>query len=163
MSRARDIVHPTHLQDVKAASADLVRAFGSQQAAEALTGVRQQKLSDCGNANTADFLTLETVVELERRTVGHPGWPHVTRTFARLHGFAMVRLPQIRDAVGGWLERLGALSSEVGDIINGICAALAGDGVIDKDEARRLRREVAEGQQKLAEIDAALAAIEEGK
>ena len=162
MSRARDIVHPAYLQDVKAGTADLLRSYGSQQSAEALTGVRQQKLSDCGNANTGDFLALDTVVELERRTVGTPGWPQVTRTLARLHGCALIRLPEARDAEGAWLDRLSQLSGETSDIISGICSALA-DGTISAAEAKALRVEVGEGQQLLADVDAALAAIEGGK
>lgn len=159
MSGRRDIVHPTSLADLKRGTADLTVAYGSQSAAEALTGIRQQKLSDLGNPNTPDFIAVDTVYELESRTVGKPGWPHVTRTLCRLNGGVFVRLPDARDAQGDWLGLLGGLSAETGDIINGIATALADDRRIDVKEARKLRLEVADGQQKLAEIDAALAAI----
>lgn len=163
MSGRHDIVHPAHLQDLKVASHDLIGAHGTQKQTEAVTGLRQQKLSDLGNSHTADFMTLDTAIELERRTVGAPGWPHVTRAMARQNGGVFVRLPDARDAEGDWLGLLGGLSAETGDIINGIATALSNDRRIDAKEARALRREVAEGQQKLAEIDAALAKIEGGE
>lgn len=136
------------------------RAGGIEEAAS-LIGKRRSWVGDWNNLNLDAFPSVDAAVAFDAVAAAQGELPPITLAMARANGFALVRLPEARDASGGWLERLGALSAEVGDIINGIATALA-DGVINKFEAIRLRREVAEGQQKLADIDAALAAIEEG-
>lgn len=86
---ARTVTLTPDEQAGKAAFKALAKAFGGQEAVEAEFGVRQQKVSDMGLPNVAEFPTLNLIDALEERTVGYPGWPHVTAWLARRRGDAM--------------------------------------------------------------------------
>ena len=73
-------------QSGKASFKALVKSFGGQDAAAEETGVRRQKISDMGLANVAESPTLDLIDALEDRTVGMPGWPHVTSWLCRRRG-----------------------------------------------------------------------------
>src|SRR3546814_17035961 len=86
-----------------------------RSAAARETGQRQQRLSDFGLPNVAEFAPLDFVALLEERTEGTAGWPHVTRWLARRTGHALVRLPQggtdengLRDSVDRKSTRLNS-------------------------------------------------------
>ena len=159
MSAARDAVLPPHQQDVKAAFVDLVRAYGGQEAASALVGgrVRQQAISDFGLRNVPAFAPLDIVIELERRTVGAPGWPHVTRALARTHDLLLVTPPRAAtDAAGDLVGQLGCLAGACGRLHESAGAALA-DGRLHVDERRALAMMARQAMTELASLEALVA------
>lgn len=129
---ARDTALPPSDQSGKAAFAALIRAFGGQDAAAADCGVRQQKLSDMGLPNVAIFPTLDLIDHFEARTVGAPGWPHVTRYLAARRGM-MLSAPRPAAGSTGWVARIGDLARESGEIVGKIAAALADDALSSGD------------------------------
>ena len=136
-------------------------AGGIERAAELV----ERKRSWVGewNAQQVDkFPPVDAAAKMDAVASAMGKLPPITLAMARENGCVLIRLPEARDAEGDWLAMVGGLSAEVGDIINGIAKATA-DRKVDVREAAALRIEVAEGQQKLAEIDAALAAIEGAK
>lgn len=113
------------MQAAKGAFKQLVRAFGGQEAAAIETGVRQQKISDMGLPNVAEFPTLDLIDTLEARTEGTADWPVVTRWLARRRGFALVRTisdaaePEtLRDAIMTITRKLGDTADEVADALH---------------------------------------------
>ncbi len=141
--------------------ASIDRAGGIDRGAD-VVGRKRSWVGDWNNLNTDAFPPVDAAAKLDAVAVAQGDLPPITLAMARENGCALIRLPEARDADGNWLGLVGALSSEASDVINGICAALA-DGRIDKGEAKRLRAEVAQGQQIFADIDAALASIEGGE
>lgn len=134
MSGARDIRHAPEALALKVASKALVRQAGGGEGAGATTGSRQQRMSDCGNPNTPDFLRIDEVAALEDVTVGQPSHPIVTRTLARRQGFELVRLPEAPPAGADLLKLLAEQAKESGDIANAVLSALA-DGKVTRREA----------------------------
>ena len=98
MTTERNVFHPPWLQDGKAATDDLIRAYGGQVAAEQLTGKGQSRLSAYGGRNTDAFAPVDVVAKLERSTHGCAGHPHVTRWLCRNAGGVRVRRNTIRIA-----------------------------------------------------------------
>lgn len=161
MSAPRDLVHAPALQVLKSASKALVRAFGGQDAAAALIGCRQQRMSDCGLANTPDFLRIDEVEQLEQVTQGLPGAPHVTRALAAATGHVLIKLPQTQGA-GDWLSSMGMLAKEAGDITSSIAVALADGSGVSADEARDILRECDEAVAALMAVRALAEAVSHG-
>ncbi|MDE0878547.1 MAG: hypothetical protein OSB00_07760 [Sphingomonas bacterium] len=164
MSSGRDIVHAAEALALKVASRTLVRGSGGGEGAAATIaaaggGARQQRMSDCGNPNTPDFLRIDEVATLEDVTVGQPNHPIVTRTMARRQGFALVRLPERLPQATDLLALLAEQAKENGDIAALILAALA-DGKVTRREAGSVRPQVHEAIAVLVAMDAELAIIE---
>src|SRR3546814_16055661 len=79
------------------------------------TGHRQQRISDFGLPNVAEFAPLDFVALLEERTAGTAGWPHVTRWLARRTAHALVRLPQGRTDENGLRDYANIRPRELDD------------------------------------------------
>lgn len=158
MSGRRDIVHAKPEQELKVASKGLIRAAGGVDGAGETVGCRHQRMSDCGNPNTPDFLRVEEVGKLEDVTVGAVGHPHVTRQLARRQGYALVKLPSGQIAGADLLRLMGPRAKEFGDTTNSLCMAMA-DGNVDVDEAEKVLADIDDELQLLVSIQAALAAI----
>ena len=161
MTTPRDMVLAPDAQTLKAASAALTRAYGGQEAAALAVGRAQSRLSDWGNVNTADFMPVDVVAQLEAATQGLPGAPHVTALLAQRTGHVLVRLPDAPPVGTDLLAFMAAHAKESGEIQGSICAALA-DGRVDATEARRVRKEIRDQLVLLVGIDAVMAAIEAG-
>lgn len=147
-------------QVLKRATAQLVRAYGGQEAAAMLVGRAQSRLSDWGSVNRPDFMPIDAVAALEAVTHGVAGHPHVTRALAMASGHALIKLP---DAVPGEADVFGwlaNLSKEAGEVMGELGTALADDRRVDRGEAARIRTQLHELQTLLAGMDAGLAEIE---
>lgn len=134
------------LQSGKAATKALVRAFGGQEAAAEETGYRQQRISDFGLPNVAEFAPLDFVALLEERTEGTAGWPHVTRWLARRTGHALVRLPQGGIDENGLRDSVMIITRELGDTAAALTEALNPDSpggvTVTPEEARSVLTEL---------------------
>lgn len=133
MTEARDLALAPVDQDLKVASAALIRAYGGQVAASELLGRAQSRFSDAGSRNTAVFLTIKEVAEFEDRTAGMAGHPIVTRTLARRQGFELVRHPRAIPDASDLLTCTAALVTEGGDVMGRVGEALK-DGRTDAAE-----------------------------
>ncbi len=120
-------------QSGKAAFKDLVKAFGGQEAAASETGVRRQKISDMGLPNVAEFPTLDLIDHLEARTVGLPGWPHVTAWLCRRRGGVFVPLPQGDEDGGGLMLTVIEMAGDLGDVSDAVTDALSPSGEAGRD------------------------------
>lgn len=162
MSGSRELRHPPEALALKVASKALIRAAGGTDGAGETIGARQQRMSDCGNPHTRDFLRIDEVAALEDVTAGAPNHPLITRTLARRQGYSLVRLPAAIPARADLLKLLGEQAKEGGDIAAAILSALA-DGVVTKREAGSVRVQIAELITVAVAMDAELAAIEVGE
>ena len=163
MSAPRDLTLSPELRRVKRSVKELVKAVGGTAEAAEITGSRQQRMSDCGLPNTADFLRIDEVLALEEEAVGSADWPQVTRAMARHHGCILVRVPA-QPCAGDWHREIGRLSQHVARVVQTLCEALT-DLKVDADEVARgnIRERIAEAQQVLAGLDAlCLAVVREG-
>lgn len=154
----RDVVHPPHLQAGKLAFHDLLSAFGGQVAAAAETGKSQGRLSAYATPNTDAFPPLDAIDALEARTVGLPGWPHVTRWLCRRRGGIFLLLPAAVRGLGKWSGFVARLGQEAGDLIAGICTDLSDDNELSPAEARRRLKDAADLVRVAVELEAALRA-----
>lgn len=147
-------------QALKLATRELVRAAGGQEAAVGFTRfARHQALSDFGNPapeHDARFIPVDAVADLEAVTRGTPGWPQVTRALARTQGFALVPLPAPRGEGADLPDHFRAIVKETADVTALLSFHLR--DVPKPEDVAALRREVAQAQEALAELDAALAA-----
>lgn len=162
----RTVVLASDQQSGKAAFKGLVKAFGGQDAVAAETGDRQQKISDMGLANVPIFPPLDLIDLLEDRTVGHPGWPHVTSWLCRRRGGVFVPLPAASidaEAITGCVIEMAA---ELGDVSRSVSDALSGTGAggtaILPSEAAQVRVFLAALIQTATTLDLAMASREEG-
>lgn len=158
MSTDRDIVHPPQLQQLKAATRALIRAFGGQEAAEAATGKSQSQLSNYGAPNAPGFAPVDVVLALEAATHGAPGHPHVGRFLAREAGFALVALPPAGPAGVAWNAHVACLVKEIGELLAGLGEALASGNDVRAREARALLGDAGDVVRVAVEIEAALKA-----
>lgn len=134
---ARTVTLTPDEQAGKAAFKALAKAFGGQEAVEAEFGVRQQKVSDMGLPNVAEFPTLNLIDALEERTVGYPGWPHVTAWLARRRGCVLVCVPSGDASAEDINGAIAVLSREHGDALATLLTAMA-----DKQLTPREREDV---------------------
>jgi hypothetical protein len=160
MSAVRTLTLSPVLQAGKAATKALIRAAGGQEAAEALTGRSQPRLSAYGLPTTDAFVSIELVAALEEVTHGTPNHPQVTRWLASQAGYLLVPKPRAAPGAGDLHCELGAVAKETGDVVQKVCEALR-DGVVTVREIEklRIREEIAEAQERLAVLDAMLAQI----
>lgn len=126
---------------LKAASRALVVGCGGGEGAAATVaaatgqGVRQQRMSDCGNANAPDFLRLNEVALLEEVAERDAAWPPITRALAGHHGFALVMLPEGDASAADYLKFIGEIMREGGTVATTITYALSDDGAVSRAEA----------------------------
>jgi len=137
---SRSLALTPEQQSGKASFKALVKSFGGQDAAAEETGVRRQKISDMGLANVAESPTLDLIDALEDRTVGMPGWPHVTGWLCRRRGGVFVPLPQGDDDADGMMLTVAELAGELGDVSRAVSEAVSttGDGGRDVTEQEAL-------------------------
>ncbi|WP_157747790.1 phage regulatory CII family protein [Cohaesibacter sp. ES.047] len=62
--------------------------------------------------------------------------PEVTQAMARLHGYELVKLPEVV-APKDWALAVGSMSKETGEALNVVLQAFANGGRIDADEIRQ--------------------------
>jgi hypothetical protein len=153
MNGDREIVHPPQLQGGKAATKALIRAFGGQEAAAAETGKSQARLSTYGGPNTPDFVGIDVVVSLEGRTHGTPGHPHVTRWLAAEAGYMLVAKPAALLATADWCAALGDAVADFNDVQERLLRALPGGVSAAEIRAADIRAQIAEAQERLAQLD----------
>jgi hypothetical protein len=143
-------------QSGKAAFKALVKAFGGQEAAAIESGVRRQKISDMGLANVPEFPTLDLIDSLEDRTVGLPGWPHVTSWLCKQRGGVFVRLPDVDGDGGSIVSGVVELAGELGDVSDAVRDAVH---VASDMGAKISPAEAAEIDSKLEELIATAVAM----
>lgn len=158
MSGDRTLRLPPAEQQIKAASKALIHAAGGTSAAGEHVGSRQQRMSDCGLPNTADFLRVDEVAALEDITHGAVGHPHVTRLLARRQGFTLLRQPASPPEGADLLKLVAELAKENGDVASAILTSLA-DGRVDSGEKRQIIEQIDEQIDAAMRLRATVAAI----
>jgi hypothetical protein len=165
VSARRDVTHSPDKQALKAASKRLVRAVGGVEAAALYSRPMISQLSAYGHPNAPEFMPVDVIADLEGVTHQTPDHPIITRLLARKAGFALVKLPTAPSGAVDWHREIGAISKEMGDVIQPVCEAL-GDGKVTADDIRTrgIREQIAEAQERLAALDALCAqALAEGQ
>ena len=133
---------------------------GGIECAAASTRVNQAQIARYGQPHGTDWMPIDVVADLEKEI----GAPVVSRALAQTLGYELVPLP-----AGRWdgdiNQQLAAMLKEMGDVVRSIGQALADDGCISKDEARKLqlRKELADLLQVAVGMDVAIKQIEEGE
>lgn len=155
MGEPRDLQLSAPQQDLKAGSKALVRAYGGQVAAAALLERAQSRYSDAGSANTATFLTIDEVAELEDRTVGMAGHPLVTTVLARRQGFVLAPEPEALPTGADLVPCIERLTKEFGEAASAACRAAVTGG----SSAADLRRAESEFDDLIREAVTIRAAI----
>jgi hypothetical protein len=145
---------------IKAATRELIAATGGTDGAGATCGARQQRMSDCQNRNTTEFLRIDEVGKLEDVAPDEGRWPHVTRSLALRQGFVLVRVRQEVPSTGDWHHAMAGLSKHASDVIQRICEALPQGASADDVRRLNIRNEIAEAQEQLALLDALAAQVE---
>lgn len=140
MSSQRNVTHAKPELELKVATRDLVRAVGGTDGAGETCGARQQRMSDCGNRHTADFLRLDEVAKLEDVAPA----PLVTLTLARRQGFELVPARSRAVPERLWGQYVARLMKEAGDVMSGLGKALESGDDVDQAEAGGLLAEVDE-------------------
>jgi hypothetical protein len=134
MTARRDIVHTPDVLALKVATRALIRASGGGDGAAATVGARQQRMSDCGNPNTADFLRVDEVSAIEDVTVGQPGWPHVTRALAARQHCIVVPLPHLPMNADNARAAIEEIMRETADVLRAFGEVFA-DGKVTQTES----------------------------
>lgn len=154
-------------QSGKSSFKGLVKAFGGQEAAASETGLRQQKISDMGLPNIAEFPTLDLIDHLEDCTVGLPGWPHVTNWLCHRRGGVFVPLPQGEIDADAVMVTVALLAAELGDVSravsSAVCASSAGGRDVTPAEARAALAELEGLDRVSARLRLKLSAIIKGE
>jgi len=151
VSPVHDAQLPIELRRIKRAGKALVAAAGGTVDAASLTGLRQQRVSECTLPNVPAFFAVDAVIALEDDARGSEGWPQVTRAMARHHGFELLPLPAVALGESSWHRSLAEVSREVGDVVGKVVNSLANDGEVSPDEIRDM--------QIVEEIDDAIARL----
>ena len=120
------------------ATGDAVHAAGKQAFVANMLERGQSTINAWGNPEVAEYIPLRLVPQLEHLAAGQDGWPHITRALARMQGFELFRLPSADADAGDWLTKIGAVSTESAEITAKICAALADDQRVCRDDIARL-------------------------
>lgn len=147
---------PEH-RHLKRLTGQLVAAVHGVEPAASYCRIGKSQISDACNPNIAAFLPVDVLADLEEVA----GEPIVTRRLARLAGFALMRLPESGPCGGDLHCEAGAVARESGEVVAGVCQALA-DGKVTAAESRKLgiRAAIGEAQERLAALDALVAQIE---
>lgn len=136
MARGADDLKPTDIA-ISEATGDAIHAAGKQVYVSHMLGRSRAVLTAWCNEEAAEFIPLRLVPALEKMATGQPDWPHITRALARMQGFELFHLPDIDTDAANWLTQIGALSTEVAEITTKICAAIADDGAVCKQDIRK--------------------------
>lgn len=136
MARGADDLKPTDIA-ISEATGDAVHAAGKQVYVSHMLGRSRSTLMAWCNEDAAEFIPLRLVPELEKMATGQEGWPHITRALARMQGFELFHLPEIDTAAANWLTQVGLLSTEVAEVTTKICASVADDGEVCKQDIRK--------------------------
>lgn len=149
------MMNADNLQELKAASRQLVRASGKQEGAAMITRVRHQALSDYGNHNKPDiFMPIDVAGDLMLDS----GDPSLVRAFAHMVHCEVIPLP--KSLGDGALQcAMGQTSKEIGDVFKTIGESMA-DGRFDAKETKLCRAEIWEAIQALLRL---AQSIEEGE
>jgi hypothetical protein len=139
MTARRDIVHALPERHLKVATRALVALCGGGEGAAATVGGRQQRMSDCGNVNTADFLRLDEVAALED-VAGD--WP-VTRALAKRAGCVLLRLPDLPMSAENMVDATTEIIRETADVMTEMSVLFA-DGRVTAAESARFSSQVDE-------------------
>jgi hypothetical protein len=145
---------------LKAATRELTKAAGGQEAAAAVSRLKSHvTIGRYGRIQDAEFAPIDVVADLEAEIGEAP----VTRALAALAGLIVIPVPRV-EGEAPVTRRLGAMARETGEAVARVGEALADDGrVTPGDVSRlRLREEIREAMEALAGMDKLLAAIEEG-
>lgn len=162
MTMQRTLTLPPQAQQLKQASRDLVRAAGGQEAAAEQTGSRQQRMSDVGLRNTADFLRIDEVAALEDITHGITGHPIVTRQLAKRQGYTLLRHPEAPPAGADLIKLVAEGAKENGDVASAILTSLADDGRIDATAQARILAQIDEQIDVAMRLRATVATVDTG-
>lgn len=139
MSARRDVSHALPERHLKVATRALVGLCGGGDGAAATLGVRQQRMSDCGNINTADFLRLDEIAALED-VAGD--WP-VTRALAKRAGCVLLKLPDLPLTAENMVEATTQIIRETADVMTEMSSLFA-DGRVTLAESSRFSAQVDE-------------------
>ncbi|WP_319533389.1 hypothetical protein [uncultured Cohaesibacter sp.] len=124
------------MRTVKAAFRRLVDLVGGDADCCTVTGrQRRQAYSEFASPKREHmdkWPPLREVLELEADV----DVPEVTRAMAKLHGFELVKLPDVIEPKD-WALAVGSMSKETGEAINVVLQAFANGGRIDADEIRQ--------------------------
>ena len=161
MSGRRDIVLGKPELELKVATRALIAAAGGTDGAGETCRARQQRMSDCQNRCTADFLRIDEVAALEDVTSG-PDWPQVTRALAQRQGFVLLQLPSPGAPQTVFSALIGRLAKEGGELMAGVCQDLSDDNDVSPEEARRRLPDADDLVRVVVELRAALRARAEG-
>lgn len=131
MTARRDLVLRTPELRLKVATRALVGSVGGTDGAGEACGSRQQRMSDCGNRNMADFLRLDEVGKLEDVAPA----PLVTLCLARRQGFELVPTHARAAPEPDFGAYAARLIKETGDVLQALGQALASGNAVDAAEA----------------------------
>lgn len=145
---------------LKGAYRRVLKNAGGELGAAEITRGDHSVLGRYGRPQERMFPPIDVVADLEKDT----GDVSVTRELADLQDYVLVPKPPV-SGNPKWIGHLAALSKEAGEAIATVGAALADDGDISAKEIKKmkLREELREAMEAIAELDTALAAkLEDG-
>lgn len=135
-SRWEQALEPADLA-LKLATKDAIRGAGGQEFLSESLGRSQSRFSDYGSPNKPDFMPIDLVRKVQALGAGKPGWPHITHALARADGFDLYKLPETGAPSGDWLAHVSAISQETAEITSKICASVADDLKVDRDDIKK--------------------------
>ena len=147
---------------LKRAARAAIEAVGGIEAAGHATRKSKATAGRWHNRNDADLPTLDSALALDEIAVSQGRMPEITETMAGELGFALLRLPDAVAVEGDWIERVGALSGEVGEAVQAFCAAWA-DRKLTRQEIVFLREKVGDVIRAAVAMDALLQSAERGE
>lgn len=141
MSEPRDLILSPREQDLKVATDKAVEAAGGQGKDRVPTYVSrvQSIVSDWCSPNTKRFIPIDAVVEVEARSHGQPGHPHITRVLCQRAGGVFVPLPKAAASKGTTLQQLAEVTHEHGELVMAVCRSIAGDGLTPPAVAKAIK------------------------
>lgn len=139
MSGRRTVTHALPERHLKVATRALVVLCGGGDGAAATLGARQQRMSDCGNINTADFLRLDEIAALED-VAGD--WP-ITRALAKRAGCVLLQLPDLPVCAESLIEVTTEIVRETADVMTEM-SSLFVDGRVTGTESARFSGQIDE-------------------
>ena len=117
MSTQRDIRLSPQQLAFKLACRQAVQAAGGQVFVAGEVGRAQSRISDWVSENTAEFMPLDIVAQVEALGAGSPGHPHVTRALARAAGERVRGGAALTPGLDDLGDHLAALAREHADLL----------------------------------------------
>jgi uncharacterized protein YodC (DUF2158 family) len=148
--------------EIKIATRAASKAAGGQEYLSASLGTVQSRWSEWGSSHTRAFLPAHLVAEVEDRSAGAPGWPHITRALARRQGFELFRLPSPEALRTVWGQHLAGVAKEGGEIMARLALALV-DNDVSQAEAKDALPDARDLVRVAVELAAALEATATGQ